>query len=147
MAIDQVFSSYIKFVYVAIILSMNAKTILLHFIHPDYLHIRTDMFTDFSHILFSPKRPVEVNVYYVRFLHLNIPGKKIYVKPIDCIRDLNKLNSIWGFDFKLEPILAVPQLPQKRLLDSKVVKSHLGSFTRVQSKSMKHWRTWSYLDR
>ena len=41
-----------------------------------------------------------------------------------CIRDLNKLNLIWRFDFRLKPIFPIaPPAPRKIFLTLKVVKS------------------------
>ena len=56
-----------------------------------------------------------------------------------CIRDLEKLNLILWFDFKLEPILTTTS---RIVIGLKKVKSdpinHLAYFTNVQSKSLVH---------
>ena len=39
-----------------------------------------------------------------------------------CIRDLDKLNLIWWFDIRLEPIFATAPAAPKMLLASKVTK-------------------------
>ena len=59
-----------------------------------------------------------------------------------CIRDFDKLNLFWQFDFWLEPIFAITtRLPQKNIAHFfRVYKSetkNIASFTKIESKSLK----------
>ena len=61
----------------------------------------------------------------------------------ECLRDLDKFNLIWWFDFKLNHIFTTAPAASKILLASKVVKSdpknnHLIYFIKVQSQSLMH---------
>ena len=56
-----------------------------------------------------------------------------------CIRDFDKFNFSWWFNFRLEPISASAPAGPKNIAQLKVAKNdHLASFNKVRSKALIH---------
>ena len=60
--------------------------------------------------------------------------KNVASHPNVCIKDLDKLNSIWQLDFRLKSTFATAPVASKILL---TLNNHLVSFTKVKYKSLK----------